>query len=410
MTRVQVHGRLTALEVRHASKRGVYPDGQGLLLQISRNGSKSWVLRFKIAGRRRYCGFGALPDVTLAQARERAAAARLMLDAGQDPIETKRGKRAATALSAARAMTFLTAASTYIDTRSATWSVKTTADWKSSLGKHVFPILGSIPVGDIDTPLVLKTVEPIWTSMPETGKRVLNHIANVLDFAKARGFRTGENSARFKNHLDRVLAPRGRNSKVVHHPALAYVELPAFMAELRKEPAIAARALEFTIMAAARSGEVLNARWEEIDLANATWTVPGTRMKEGRTHRVPLADAVVKLLEALPGSRAGIVFQGIKPGRPLGKTALSLILKRMKRSDVTTHGFRATFSTWCAERTGYPHEVVEQALSHVVGNQVSRAYRRSDQFESRVRLMRDWSAYCIAGEAPATAEVIPLRA
>jgi integrase len=410
MTRVQVHGRLTALAVKHAKERGVYPDGQGLLLQIARNGSRSWILRYRIGGRRRYCGLGALPDVTLAQARERAAAARLMLDAGQDPIEVKKGRRAAASLTAARVKTFQAEASAYMATRVNSWAKSTADDWKASLVRHVYPTIGSIPVADVDAPLVLKVVEPIWSKQPETGKRVLNHIAVVLDFAKVRGYRVGENPAIYKGNLDKVLAPRGRGAQVKHHPALPYAELPEFLVALRKEPTVAACALEFTILTAARSAETLNAAWQEIDLANAVWVVPGVRMKEGKSHRVPLSNAAVKLLEALPGPRVGIIFPGTQPGKPLNKTAMSLVLRRLRPEDDTTvHGMRSAFSTWAAERTTFPHEVIEQSLAHVVGSQVSRAYSRTDRFEDRARLMAQWADFC-DGEAPATAEVIELRA
>jgi integrase len=408
LTRVQVHGRLTALAVKHAKERGVYPDGQGLLLQISRNGSKSWILRFRIGGRRRYCGLGALPDVSLAQARERAAAARLMLDAGQDPIEVKKGRRAATALSAAKAMSFLRAATSYIAAHSAGWSVKTARDWTGSLTKHVYPVMGTIPVGDVDTGLVLQAIEPLWAKMPETANRIRNHIENVLDWAKARGYRSGENPARLKGHIDHLLPPKSKVIKVVHHPAIAYAEMPAFMERLRQEPSIAARALEFLILTAARSGEVLQATWDEINLADAMWIVPGARMKQGKEHRVPLSDAAVNLLQGLPTPHTGIIFQGIKPGQPINKMGMPLILKRMKRTDITAHGMRGCFRTWAAEQTDYPHEVCEAALAHAVGNQVSRAYQHSDVYERRVKLMTEWSNF-VDGKAKPSAEVVALR-
>jgi integrase len=312
-TMSRLHGRLTALQVKHAAKRGLYPDGQGLCLQISRNGSRSWILRYRMGGRRRYCGLGALLDVTLAEARERGAAARLMLQNGQDPIEVKQGRRAAATLTAAKAMTFLKAATSYIEAHSAGWSPNTTTDWIGSLTKHAYPIIGPLPVSEIDTGLLLKVVEPLWSVKTEIANRVRGRIENILDWAKVRGYREGENPARWHGHLESLLPAKSKVAPVEHHAALPYVELPAFMVALRQDSAIAARALEFTILTGSRSSEVYLADWSEIDLQARVWTVPGARMKAGKDHRVPLSDAATALLGAQPAPRAGIVFQGVKP-------------------------------------------------------------------------------------------------
>jgi integrase len=405
---MRMHERLTALAVRHAKQRGLHPDGLGLCLQVARNGSKSWIYRYRIGSRRRYLGLGSARDVTLAEARERAAVARSVLQNGQDPIEVKQGRRAATMLTAAKAMTFLKAATSYIEAHRAGWSINTTTDWVGSLAKHAYPIIGALPVSEIDTGLVLKVVEPLWSVKTEIANRVRGRIENILDWSKVRGFREGENPARWHGHLESLLPAKSKVAPVEHHAALPYVELPAFMVALRQDSAIASRALEFTILTASRSNEVYLADWSEIDLQTRVWTVPGARMKAGKDHRVPLSDAATALLGALPAPHTGIVFQGVNRGRPLGKTAMSLILHRVGRDDVTVHGMRSAFRDWAAERTNYPHEVCEAALAHAVGNAVSRAYRRTDQFERRVRLMADWSSFC-AGKEESSATVTELR-
>jgi integrase len=241
----------------------------------------------------------------------------------------------------------------------------------------------------------------------EIANRVRGRIENILDWAKVRGYREGENPARWRGHLDQVLPARGKVAPVEHHAALPYIELPAFMRDLRAGEGVAVRALEFAILTAARSGEVYMADWSEIDLQARVWTVPGARMKMGKDHRVPLSETATALLAALPVPHTGLVFPGTQAGRPLGKTAMSLVLHPMGHG-VTVHGFRSTFRDWAAERTSVPHEVCEAALAHVVGNSVSRAYHRTDQFERRVRLMADWSSYC-AGKTESVGEVIELR-
>jgi integrase len=404
----RLHGRLTALAVKHAAMRGIYSDGGGLCLQVARGGSKSWILRYRQDGRRRHLGLGGLADVSLAEARERAAAARLMLQKGEDPVEARRGQRIAAVLAAAKAMSFAQCAAAYVEAHAAGWSPKNTRQWRASLTIHAFPVLGALPVQSIDTALVMKTIEPIWRSHTETASRVRARIETVLDWATVRGHRTGDNPARWSGHLEQLLPAPAKVSVVEHHAALPYVELPAFMAELRTRPDLAARALEFAILTAARTSEVLHADWSEVDLKARTWTVPAHRMKAKREHRVALSDASAALLGALQGPREGLVFPGRKAGRPLAKMALQKALHAAGRSDVTVHGMRSAFVDWAHERTNFPSEAIEMALAHAVGNKVEAAYRRTDMLDRRVRLMEQWAEFC-AGKVQPSATVTELR-
>ena len=291
MTRI--HGRLTALAVKHRVARGLHADGGGLYLQVARNGSRSWILRYRFNGRRRYCGLGALPAVSLADARERASAARLILQDGRDPIEVKHGQRVATRLTVAKAMSFAKAAAAYTETHRAGWGAHTYNQWTASLAEYAYPVIGALPVQEVDTALVTKIIEPIWATKTETASRVRGRIEKILDWATVRGFRVGENPARWKAHLELLLPAKTKVVTVAHHAAMAYDDLPGFMVKLRQRAGVTERALEFLILTAARTGEVLNATWDEIDLLNKTWTVPAARMKAGKKHRVPLADTTV---------------------------------------------------------------------------------------------------------------------
>jgi integrase len=403
----RLHGRLTALAVKHATKCGLHPDGAGLHLQISRNGSRSWIFRYRMGGRRRYCGLGNVEDVSLAQARERAAAARLMLQNNQDPIEAKRGRRAAAMLTVARAMSFSKAATTYIESHAVSWKPKHAEQWRTSIDTYANPVLGALPVGEIDTGLVLKVLQPIWTTKTETASRLRGRIEAVLDWAKVAGYRTGENPARWAGHLDTLLPAKAKVAPIVHHKALPYAEVGTFMAQLREFTTVDARALEFTILTAARSDEALGARWDEIDLQVRLWTVPAERMKSRREHRVPLSDAVVKLLGALPGPHDGPVFPGRKAGHSINRTRLLGALRQIN-ADVTVHGFRSSFRDWAGDRTAFARDVVEAALAHAIGDATEAAYRRGDALEKRRKLMEAWASFC-AGKLQPGAEVIELR-
>ncbi|MDA8230753.1 MAG: integrase arm-type DNA-binding domain-containing protein [Magnetospirillum sp.] len=402
--------RLTAVEVAKKTKPGMYPDGLGLYLRIGPTGAKSWIFRYRVAGGRREMGLGPVNVVTLADARERAASARKMRLGGVDPLQEREATRQAERLESARALTFRQCAESYIAAHAAGWrNAKHAAQWPSTLKTYVYPLIGDLPVAEIDTALVLRALEPIWTTKTETASRLRGRIEAVLDWATARQYRAGENPARWKGHLDKLLPARAKVQRIVHHPALPYDDMGAFMADLRGQDGTAARALEFQILTATRTGEVIGATWSEIDIDRRIWIIPGERMKAGREHRIPLSGAAVDVLVRMMSIREGsYVFSGAKSGKHLSNMALLMTLRRMKRDDLTAHGFRSTFRDWCAERTAYPSEVAEMALAHTVADRVEAAYRRGDLMEKRARLMEDWAVFCgrvqRGGEA-----VIPMR-
>jgi integrase len=404
----RIHGKLSALAVKHLSKRGLYADGGGLYLQVARNGSRSWILRYRLGGRRRYLGLGSLHRVTLAEARQRAVEAHSILMAGNDPIEAKQGQRTAARLSAARAVTFEKAATQYIDSHRAGWSPKSVSGWVGTLETHVYPVFGALPVQEIDTGLVLKAVEPLWSTKTETASRVRGRIESILDWAVTRGFRKGDNPARWDGHLENLLPAKARVAKVEHLAAMPYAAVPEFMTQLRQHPALASRALEFAILAAARSGEVLNADWSEIDLSAKAWTISAARMKAGRDHKAPLSDAAVALLSALPGAHEGVLFPGTKVGKGMNHRQLRIQLRSMGQQGVTVHGFRSSFVDWAHERTTFAREVIEMSLAHNIGSAVEKSYRRTDLFDRRRALMAAWADFC-AGKVQASATVTELR-
>jgi integrase len=386
----------------------MHPDGLGLYLHVSATGARSWIYRFMLGGRARHMGLGSYNDFSLAEARAKAAECRRLTYEGTDPIEARIAKRMAAQLADARSMTFRQCAEAFIASHEAGWkNPKHARQWPASLAAYVYPAIGDLPVQAIDAPLVMKAVQPIWTSKPETAGRVRGRIESILDWATACGHRQGENPARWKGHLEHMLpkkakvaaAARQAAGREEHHAALPYAELPAFAAELRDRGGLAARALEFLFLTAARTGEVIGAKWSEIDEQARLWTVPASRMKAGKEHRVPLSGPAQAILKALP--RRG-------PGPfPVSNMAMTMALRRMGRGAVTVHGFRSTFSDWVTEQTSSPSEVREMALAHAVGSKVEEAYRRSDLFEKRRELMDAWARYC-AGSAP-DAVVVPLR-
>jgi integrase len=390
-------GRLTALKVSKVKRPGMYADGGGLYLQVT-DGGASWIYRYMLAGRAREMGLGALALFGLSEARAKALDARRLCHAGVDPIEARHAERQQARLDAAKAVTFGQCAESYIKSHRAGWrSTKHAAQWEATLVKYAKPVIGALPVQAVDTALVLKVLEPIWTTKPETAGRVRGRIEVVLAWATAREYRQGENPARWRGHLDKLLPARGKVRKVEHHAALPYGELPGFLAALREQEGISARALEFTILTAARTGETIFARWSELNFLDKTWTVPADRMKAGREHRVPLSARALAILQEMQAHRHaddGFVFPGGKPGKPLSNMAFLRLLQRMKRDEVTAHGFRSTFRTWAAECTSYPREVVEAALAHVIGDATEQAYQRGDMFEKRRKLMDSWATYC----------------
>jgi integrase len=380
----------------------MYADGGGLYLQVTERGA-SWIYRYMLNGRAREMGLGPLALFGLAEARTKALDARRLRHDGIDPIEARRAARAQLRLDAAKAMTFQQCAEAHIKAQRAGWrNDKHAAQWKTTINKYAGPIIGALPVQGVDTALVLKVLEPIWLATPETARRLRGRIEAALDWAKARGYRQGENPARWRGHLDKLLPARSKVRRVAHYAALPYDELPGFLVGLREQEAISARALEFTILTAARTGETMGARWNELDLLDRTWTVPVERMKTGREHRVPLsarAIAILKEMQAHRSTDSGFVFPGSKSGKPLSNMTFLMLLRRMGRDDLTTHGFRSSFRDWVAERTNFPSEVAEVALAHAVRNPVEAAYRRGNMFEKRRRLMDAWADFC--AKAPA---------
>jgi integrase len=400
--------RLTARGVQTAKAADrplMLADGRGLYLRVGPTGSKSWIFRYRHDGQRHDLGLGPYPDISLAEARERATAQRRLKIDGDDPLLVRRTKRDAARIEAAKAMTFKACAQGYIEAHRAGWrNEKHAWQWDNSLGKFAYPTLGALPVSAVDTGLVLKAIEPIWTTKTETASRVRGRIEAILDWATVRGYRQGDNPARWKGHLDHLLPARSKVARVEHHAALPYPEIGRFIAELRQQGGTAARAMEFLILTAARTGEVIGARWREIDLAERLWTVPANRMKAGREHRVPLSSAALALL-GQSGEPDAHVFPGVK-GRPLSNMAMLMTLRRMGYAELTAHGFRSTFRDWCAERTNFPAEVAEMALAHVVGDKVEAAYRRGDLFHKRRQLADAWAKFCATPAS--TAEVLPL--
>jgi integrase len=408
--------RLTQPDINNAEK-GIYADGGGLYLHVNPRGAKSWIFRYMKNGRAREMGLGSLHTIGLAEARKRAAERRRELLDGIDPLQVREQKRHQAKLEAARAITFEQCAERYIGANRAAWKNPVHAkQWPSTLKTYVYPVFGSLPVRAVDVGLVMQALEPIWTAKPETASRVRGRIETVLDYAKARGWREGENPACWRGHLDKLLPKPSKAKRAVreatgrqeHHAALPYAEIAAFFADLRKQPGIAARALEFLILTGTRTNEVLGARWEEFDLADKVWTIAAARMKSGKEHRVPLSDTALAILTKLGEHQQGkFVFTGGIAGRPLSNMAmLQLVKKRMKR-EITPHGFRSSFRDWAAERTGFPAEVAEMALAHTVADAVERAYRRGDLFQKRRQMMDAWAKFCAS--PPAGTIVLPLR-
>jgi integrase len=399
---------LGALAVGKISAPGLHFVGgvQGLALQVNPAGARSWSLRVVIGGKRRDMGLGPYPGVTLAMAREKARDARELIRQGVDPIRRQQEAQSALRAAAAGALTFKECATAYIKAHKAGWrSVKHAQQWTNTLEQHAHPTIGALLVRDVGQAQVMNVLEPIWTEKTETASRLRSRIELVLDWATARGYREGLNPARWRGHLDKLLPAPGKIAKVVHHPALPAADVGAFMLRLRAAEGMGARALEFAILTAARSGEVRGAVWAEIDLTAKVWTVPAARMKAEKEHRVPLSADALALLAALPRlAGTELVFPAPRLGA-LSDMTLTAVLRRMNVPAVP-HGFRSTFRDWAAERTAYPNEVCEMALAHTVENKAEAAYRRGDLFEKRRLMMADWAQFLRRVETPA--EVIDL--
>ena len=376
--------KLSARKVETVKEPGRHSDGGGLYLNVTETGARSWLFMYKVGGRRREMGLGSSNAVPLGQARKLAADARQHLAGGRDPLSV-RTKPAA--------MTFAQASSALIESMSPSWrNAKHRAQWTMSLTVYCAPI-AALAVSEITTDEVLRVLKPLWLTKPETASRVRGRVERVLDFAKARGMRLGENPARWRGHLDALLPKRGKLTRG-HHKALPFDQVPRFCSGLRSMEGIAPAALEFAILTAVRSGEVMGARWEELNLTERVWIIPASRMKGAREHRVPLSDRALKIAHSMLAVRSSeFVFPGSKPNRPLSVMALEMVMRRAK-ADATVHGFRSAFRDWAGECTSFPREIAEAALAHLVGDETERAYRRGDALEKRRGLMDSWSSFC----------------
>lgn len=399
--------RLSPVKVAKASKPGMYADGAGLYLHVGPTGGKSWIYRFMLEGKAREMGLGPLHTIGLADARQLALEARKQRLAGVDPLAARKAQRDAQRLATAKAITFQACAEKYIAANRAAWrNAKHTDQWGSTLKTYAYPVIGNLPVAEIDTGHVTKILEPIWTKKAETASRVRGRIESILDYATTHRWRDGANPARWRGHLEHVLPKRSKVARVQHHAALPWKQISAFMSDLAIQDGTAALGLRFAILTAARTGEVVGARWDEIDTRGALWTIPAERMKAGREHRIPLSEGALAVLREAAKVRqsddpTAFVFPGAKSKSPLSNMAMLALLRRMKRDDLTTHGFRSTFRDWAAE-TGRAADIAEAALAHVVGDKTVAAYQRGDLLERRRRLMSDWAAFC-ANRSPVVA-------
>ena len=418
---------LTELKIKHAEP-GYWLDGHGLYLQVSKSGAKSWIFRYQLNGKRREMGLGSLTVVPAKDARRRAAEARAMVHNKIDPLEQRQQE---VHESVARAEEFIAASRTfkkvsleYIEANRAGWkNPKHISQWENTLAAYAYPVMGGTPIADVDTALVLEVVSPIWHSKTETAKRIRSRIELVLSYAKAKGYRSGENPAAWRGHLENVLPKPGKIAPHQPQPALPFERMSEFMASLRRREGVSVLCLEFVILTACRSGEALKAKWSEIDEEKRVWTIPAERMKARREHRVPLSDRAMQVLvEAKKVRQGDYIFPGVRSGKPMTDMSLSALVKRMDEEQekagrerwldknsgkcIVPHGFRSGFRDWAAEITHYPGEMAEMALAHVVGNKVEAAYRRGDMFEKRRQMMADWAAWC---EPKGTAKVLPMK-
>jgi integrase len=394
--------RLNAASIEAATEPKYYPDGNGLYLQVTEHGAKSWVFRYQHRGKPHEMGLGSLNAFSLADARKRARAARQLLADGVDPLAAKWAREAQALAERAKTATFKQEAKVFIKANAKGWrNDKHGKQWESTLEAYVYPIIGDIPVQDIDTGMVTKILDPIWSTKSETASRVRGRIERVLDSAKAHGRRTGENPAKWRGHLDMIYPARRRIAPIKNHPALPYAEVPDFLKMLHQQPGLAAVALELLVLTASRTKPIILAEPHEFDLKGAVWTIPASKMKGNRAHRVPLSGRAIVLIRRLdlkPGHQW--LFPG-RDGQPLSNNSLLALLKRMKRTDITAHGMRASFRTWASEQTTFPEDVIEAALAHAVSDDVVTAYKRTDLFAKRAKLMEAWSDFALPAKVGA---------
>lgn len=413
---------MSALAISRLTTPGFHFVGgvAGLALQVEPTGGRSWILRATVGTKRRDMGLGGYPDVTLADAREAARVARSKIRAGIDPIEEGREARAALKVAQSNAVKFEDAASKYIAAQEAGWSnAKHKAQWTSSLKAHAYPHIGEMLVSDIDLHHILEVLEPIWRTKTETATRVRSRIESILDWATTKKYREGLNPARWKGHLENLLPAPAKIAKEKHHPALPVKDIAAFVQSLRQQGGTGARALEFGVLTATRSGEIRGALWKEFDLEEKVWEIPAARMKAAREHRIPLSDEAVELVKAMPRIVGNELVFPAPRGGVMSDGTLNAVISRMNEAEggnrwmdpklgreVVQHGFRSTFRDWASEMTSYPHDVAEMALAHTVGDKVVAAYLRGDLFEKRRLMMQDWANY--VNTPVRDAKVIPM--
>ncbi len=390
--------KLTAIAVQRKQKSGCYSDGGGLYLQVGNVGNKSWIFRFMRQGRPREMGLGPLHTVSLGEAREKALKCRKLLLDGLDPIEARNSDRRLAMVEQSKSIPFKQCAETYISTHESTWkNAKHAAQWTSTMEAYVYPVIGALPVSEVDTGHILSILEKdnFWLTKTETASRVRGRVENILDWATVREFRAGPNPARWRGHLDKTLPPRSKVQVVKHHVALPYVELPPFFSELKKEEGAAARALEVIILTATRTIETIGTKLPEIDEAKCLWTIPASRMKAKREHKVPLSDLAATLIKTQMKLVEGeYLFPGMQLKKHLSNMACLALLERMGKKGLTVHGFRSSFRDWASEQTNFSNEVVEMSLAHAIEDKVEAAYRRGDLLEKRRKLMGQWADYC----------------
>lgn len=401
---------LTAKKAESLREAGLYADGDGLYLQVTKRGAKTWIYRYMLNRKRRDMGLGSFSVLSLAEAREIRNEQKKLIQQGIDPIDHRRALEAAKEQATIAAeknkklydlqsITFEQCADEFRAKKKAEWSnAKHRQQWKNTLRDYVHPHIGHIKVGEVDKALVLKCLTPIWTAKNETATRVRQRIETILDYAKAMDYRVGDNPALWKGSLEPILPKPSKVKTVTHHKALAYDQMPAFMSQLKTMDGLGAQALRLTILTAARTSETLLAKWGEIDLDKKTWTIPKERMKAGKEHRVALSQAAIEIIESLPNIN-DYLFAGMKLGKPLSNIAMTMVLRRMERTDITVHGFRSTFRDWIAEQTHYPARVAETALAHQLKDGAEKAYQRGDLIKKRFEMMEAWASYCESHKA-----------
>ena len=402
--------RLSALQVTKLRKPGYHADGGGLYLSIKDSSAKSWIFRYRFGGKEREMGLGSLKTFSLAEARDRALGQRKLLADGNDPLGVKRAAQLDRSMAEASVITFDAAALSYIASHKHGWKNEKHAEqWTNTLATYASPIFGSLPVGQIETALVMRVLQPIWATKTETASRVRGRVEKVLDWCKTQGYRQGDNPARWKGHLENLLSAPKKTKSVEHHPTLPWREIGAFMRKLRKMPGTAALALEVIILNNCRTSEAIEACWTEFDIDAALWTIPAWRMKAKKEHIIPLSEpalVALKLARAAAGE-SEFDFPGTNKGKPLSNMACLAVLKRMGHGDVTVHGFRSSFRDWAGESTSHPREVIEHAMSHQLKDKAEAAYARGTPQERRRLLMADWAAYC--AQSASTGGVVPNR-